>query len=73
MRHPGWILVISGLAIAGIGLMWLVGPSIPGLGRLPGDITIERGDFLLYFPITTCVVLSLVLTVVVWLVRHLLR
>jgi len=48
-------------------------PSIPGLGRLPGDITVERGSFRLYLPVTTCIVLSLALTAFLWLVRYLSR
>ena len=42
MQHPGWTLVVIGVVIAGIGLVWLLTPSIPWLGRLPGDIVIER-------------------------------
>jgi hypothetical protein len=38
----GWMLVIGGLVIAGIGLIWLLAPNLPRLGRLPGDIVIER-------------------------------
>jgi hypothetical protein len=73
VRHPGWALVIAGLCLVGIGLVWLFGPSILGFGRLPGDITIERGNFRAYFPLTTCVVVSLGLTALFWLVRWLLR
>ena len=53
MRHPGWILVIIGLLITGIGVVWLFVPSIPLLGKLPGDIHIERENFRFYFPLTT--------------------
>ena len=38
----GWMLVIVGLVIAGIGLIWVLAPNLPRLGRLPGDIVIER-------------------------------
>ena len=65
----GWILLILGLIIAGIGLVWLLAPSIPWLGRLPGDIRIERENFRFYFPLVTCLLLSLLLTLVVWLIR----
>ncbi len=41
----GWILLTLGLVIAGIGLVWILAPSIPWLGRLPGDIRIERENF----------------------------
>jgi hypothetical protein len=69
MQHPGWLLIIVGILIAGIGIVWLLTPSIPWLGRLPGDIVIERDNFRFYFPLTTCILLSLLLTGIVWLVR----
>jgi hypothetical protein len=50
----GWMLVIGGLLIAGIGLIWVLAPNLPTLGRLPGDIVIERGNSRFYFPIVTC-------------------
>lgn len=70
MHHPGWALVIIGGLIVVIGLAWLVMPSVPWLGRLPGDIVIERENFRFYFPLATCVLLSLVLTGVMWLIRR---
>ena len=69
MQHPGWVLVIVGVVIAGIGLVWLLAPSIPWLGKLPGDIVVERENFRFYFPVMTCVVASLLLTGILWLVR----
>lgn len=59
-----------GVVIAGIGLVWLLAPSIPWLGKLPGDIRIERDNTHIYIPITTCVLLSLLLTGIMWLVRY---
>ena len=50
MNHPGWLLIILGLVIATIGLVWLLAPSVPWFGRLPGDIVIERGQSRFYFP-----------------------
>ena len=47
----------------------MLAPSIPWLGRLPGDIRIERENFHFYFPLVTCLLLSLVLSLVVWLIR----
>lgn len=70
MRHPAWLLIVVGLLIAAIGLIWLLVPSVPWLGKLPGDIVIERKNFRFYFPITTCILLSLLLTGILWLVRH---
>jgi hypothetical protein len=59
-------LVIIGLAIAPVGLLW---PWITrlGLGRLPGDIFVQRGGFTLYAPITTGILISFVLSLILWL------
>jgi len=69
MNHPAWMLVILGLVLVGAGLIWIYGPQLPWLGRLPGDIVIERGNNRIYFPITTCILLSLILTGILSLVR----
>jgi hypothetical protein len=62
----GKIIVAVGLAIALIGLLlWLVeGVTGRTAGRLPGDIHIQRGSFSFYFPLATCLALSLILTLV---------
>lgn len=73
MQHPGWALIIVGVLIAAIGLVWLLAPSIPWLGKLPGDIVIKRGNFRLYLPLATSVVVSVLLTGIIWLVRYLSR
>jgi hypothetical protein len=65
----GWVLLVLGLVIAGVGLVWILAPSIPWLGRLPGDIRIERESFRFYFPLVTCLLLSLILSLVVWAIR----
>lgn len=67
----GWVLILMGLLLAVIGAVVLLTPSIPWLGRLPGDIRIERENFRFYFPLTTCLILSVVVSLVLWLVRHL--
>lgn len=69
----GWALVIVGLVIAGIGLIWVLVPNLPTLGRLPGDIVIERENSRFYFPIVTCIVISVVLSLVTWLIRAVMR
>ncbi len=68
-QHPAWFLIIVGVLIAGIGVVWLLSPAIPWLGKLPGDIVIERENFRFYFPVVTCIVVSLLLTGIMWLVR----
>ncbi len=69
----GWVLVIVGLVIAGIGLVWVLVPNLPTLGRLPGDIVIERRNSRFYFPIVTCIAISVVLSLVASLIRALMR
>ena len=59
------------LAFGAVGLLLWVSPQIPLLGKLPGDLRIERPGFRLYFPITTCVLLSLVLSLLAGLVSRL--
>ncbi len=65
----GWVLLVLGLVIAGVGLVSILAPSIPWLGRLPGDIRVETGNFTFYFPLVTCLLLSLVVTLILWIVR----
>ena len=63
----GKILVIMGLILAGIGLLFWLGGKIPGLGKLPGDIVFRRGNFTFYFPIVTCILVSIVLSIILGL------
>jgi len=69
MQHPAWAVIVLGLVIAAGGAIWLLSPHVPWLGRLPGDVAVERPNFRFYFPVVTCIVLSLLLTAVLWLVR----
>ena len=61
-------LIILGLALLAAGLAWPVISKLP-LGRLPGDILIDRPGFKFFFPLTTCILVSLVLGLVAWLFR----
>lgn len=63
----GRLLLIAGLVIAALGALVMLG--VP-LGRLPGDVTIRRGNTTFYFPIVTCLVLSVLLTVLMALLRR---
>ena len=62
------ILVTLGIILVVVGLAWPWLVKL-GLGRLPGDIVIERENFKIYFPITTMVLVSLVLSLIFWLFR----
>jgi hypothetical protein len=59
-------LIVLGLIILAIGVLW---PALTrlGLGRLPGDIVIQRGNFSFYFPLVTCIIVSVLLSAVFWL------
>lgn len=70
MSDVGKMLVLIGLAVVDVGTLLWLGPKVPWLGRLPGDITVERPNFRFYFPLTTCIIVSLLLTVLVWLARR---
>jgi predicted MFS family arabinose efflux permease len=61
------LLIAVGLLLVGLGLALMAG--LP-LGRLPGDITVQRGSFTFYFPLATCLVVSLVLTLLFSLLRR---
>jgi Protein of unknown function (DUF2905) len=62
-------LIVLGLAILLVGLLWPYLSKL-GLGRLPGDIVIERENVTLYIPLATCLLLSLVLSVIVWVANR---
>ena len=67
MQDVGKMLFIVGLVLAVTGaVLWKTG----GLGRLPGDIFVQRGNSTFYFPLVTCLVVSAVLTVLAWLFRR---
>jgi hypothetical protein len=63
-------LMVLGLVIAGIGLLVYLGGKIPWLGNLPGDIRIQREHFSFYFPLTTGILLSIVISIILWLLRR---
>lgn len=65
LRSMAWWLVFVGGFVLLMGLLMVLAGRIPFLGRLPGDIRIERDGFTLYFPIVTCLLLSLLLTIIV--------
>ena len=63
----GRVRVLVGLGIAGIGVLIMLG--LP-LGRLPGDVVLRRGNFAVYVPVSTCIVLSLLLTLLLMFLRR---
>ena len=70
MNEFGKLLFVAGLILAAVGLLLWSGFGRGWLGRLPGDIHYSKGNFSFYFPIVTCVLLSLLLTLLFWLWRR---
>ncbi len=65
----GRLLLVAGALLAAVGLLLIVAERFPALrlGRLPGDLRVERGNFRFYFPLATSIVLSVVLSLLLWL------
>ena len=70
MQETGKFLVIAGLLLAVLGAWLWSGRGLGWLGRLPGDLSWQHGDFRFSFPIATCVVVSIVLSLLAWLFRR---
>ncbi len=70
MNELGKLLTVLGVLIAVVGVLLWSGVGKGWLGRLPGDIHYTKGNFSFYFPIVTCVLLSLVLSVLLWIFRR---
>lgn len=66
----GKLLVVVGCVIAGIGLLIWLGGGRGWLGQLPGDLQIHRGNFRFYFPLMTCLIISILLTLLLWFFRR---
>jgi hypothetical protein len=69
MAAIGKILFISGLLIAVAGLLLLLSDRVGWIGRLPGDITIRRENFTFYLPLATCLIISVILSLLLWILR----
>lgn len=67
IQYIGKFLIIFGVIIAAVGGVLLISGKIPWLGKLPGDIIIQRKNFTFYFPLATSILLSLILTLIFWL------
>ncbi len=68
--HVGKTLILFGLILVAIGFLLTFAGKIPFPGKLPGDIRIERENFTFYFPLGTCILISLVFSLLVWLFRR---
>jgi len=70
MADLGKTLIFIGILLVVIGAVFLLGGKIPWLGNLPGDITIQRERFTFYFPLATCLLISLLISLVVYFFRR---
>lgn len=63
----GKILIFFGIVMIVVGGFFLIANKIPFLGKLPGDIAVQKKNFGFYFPITTCIVISIIISLIMWL------
>ena len=68
MAPFGKILVVLGFIIVGVGILFMYSDKIPFVGRLPGDISIKKENFQMYIPITTSIIISVVLSLIIWVI-----
>jgi hypothetical protein len=70
MSGLGKMLIVFGVILAVVGVVLLLAPKIPWLGKLPGDITYRGERFTFYFPLATCILLSVILSLILYLFRR---
>ena len=70
MGEVGRLLIIFGIVLVGVGLLLTLAGKIPWLGKLPGDIYYKSDHVTFYFPLATCLLISVVLSLLLWLFRR---
>jgi hypothetical protein len=70
MTEIGKLLLILGIILSIMGLIFIFGSKVPDLGRLPGDIFIKKGNITFFFPIATCILISIIVTLILSLFRR---
>jgi hypothetical protein len=70
MAGFGKALIYLGILMAVVGVIFLLGGKIPWLGHLPGDLTIEREGYTFYFPLTTCILISVIISLVLYFFKR---
>ena len=70
MSDFGRWLIVVGVILVIVGAVFLLAPKIPWLGKLPGDISFKRGNFSFYLPLGTCILISLIVTLIMYLFRR---
>lgn len=70
MPGLGKSLIVIGVVIAVIGLIFSLGPKIPYLGKLPGDIYLKKDNFVFYFPLATSIIISVVISIILYIITR---
>jgi hypothetical protein len=70
MTEIGKLFLILGIILSIMGLIFIFGSKVPGLGRLPGDIFIKKGTVTFFFPVVTCILVSIIVTLILSLFRR---
>ncbi|NLW46083.1 MAG: DUF2905 domain-containing protein [Firmicutes bacterium] len=70
MDQFGKTIMIIGFSVMVLGAIFCLGGKVPGIGKLPGDILIKRGNFTFYFPLATSILLSIILSIILALFRR---
>ena len=71
LRETGRLLIVLGIVLVGLGALLAFGGKLPfRLGRLPGDLVYQGRNGSFYFPVMTCILLSVVLSLLLWVVNH---
>ena len=70
MSDLGRLLIGVGIILVIVGAVFLLAPKLPWLGKLPGDISYQRGNFSFYLPLGTCILISIILTLIMYLFRR---
>lgn len=67
IQHLGRLLLVTGIIIAALGGLLFLSGKIPWVGKLPGDIVVQRKSFTFYFPLATSILLSIIISFILWL------
>lgn len=70
MGDLGKVLVFVGVLLVVLGIIFSLGAKIPWLGQLPGDMTLRRGNLTIYFPLATCLLISVILSLVLYFFKR---
>jgi hypothetical protein len=68
IQHAGKLFIVLGIIAIAVGGLLLILGKIPSIGRLPGDILIQKKNYTIYFPLATSIIISLIITLIFWLI-----